>query len=345
LLDPVTIAFLTGAATGVADHSIKGLKKLLNRFSNNRKHAKQLSLPDPTTQPPPVVNAVPFTVRLGDSPLLVVKSITHAWQLDVLFTQTGCSILYLPYEWSDSIIHRVATNDIDVAIYNYYRTVQYCMNNPYCQIFIACDNIGFSMGGDNIYLLAKNGSEPFLFSPDDFNNEVRGCTLALPMNSDVEESLYRLFNTSREILDRNNVKLVDLSSSPSLDIFRLNSDVLLTAGQNVRFQAIFRGGFKIIPASTLLDDRSQSQLKLHSRNCVIISPRLKDTLGTAKIMALINNSKQTFYNRWHSIEDSASLLNTLCDHFFSLCQSRDEAIFVIKSILFGTYRFGDPPDD
>ena len=280
-------------------------------------------------------------LKIADSELIVVKGILISWGLDEIVKNFDFHTLYISYDWSDKILDDLNVGKIQIAIYNTVRTKQY-LKNKSNQLEIV-DSYGFSMGGKNFYILSNNES---LIKRDttvnNFIKEIEGSTIALPFESDIYDNLLHIMNLTREQLDEHNINLIDLPVSYGLDIFKFKSDLLLLSGQNVRFKAKYKGGFFELNTDHILNDKLKSELAMNSANCLVINKRIYQYIDDKDVKDIFNKCKINFYSNWTEPILYDFLIDKIVHQLYNKMKSYEEAKFIVKQILFETYRFGEP---
>lgn len=329
-------------ATIARDVSEKGLaigKQVLD--GQNRDSAMLRRIHDVLVRNSPDVSASMRSMTVADCQLVVVRAILQAWKLDSLLLSRGWSVEYRWRPWSDSLLEELAEGTLDFAIYNTERTNRYIASNPHAPI-VQVREFGYSMGGNHFYVLAKRGVDVDTSSIQRFKDSIRGGLIAIPHNSDIYENLALVGLTTQE-LSRLGVRTVHFDAHDGLRIFDAFPDALLIAGQNPRIQGLFRGEFEELSVLRHLHKSERLAIRARAANSLVIGRLPTELLGRSDVESLGLWLRQEFITQWTKAFEAQ--LKTLETYFAHSCNSKSECHFMLRYILFHTYRFGPPLED
>jgi hypothetical protein len=281
---------------------------------------------------------------IAESDLVVIKSITVAWKLEEILTRLGLSCSRVIWDWSDDLLIGIEEGRVNIAIYNTARTHRFIKEKQASNIVILTD-CGYSMGGRNFYVLARRDSPWGAVSGlEAFVRKLRnGAVIAIPENSDMLDNLFEVIKCSPEQLREMGVQVIRIPISQGLEALDLNPNALLVHGQNVRFQARYRGLYHEVLNYDMLPAAVQAILRKNAGNSLIIDRRLVDKLGLALFQASAEEAKKEFYNAWLDKQRYPALLKEVLAEGGKYGTSNDgEMTYVIEHILYETYRLGRP---
>ena len=290
------------------------------------------------------VSTPAFKCIIGESDLIVTKAITTAWQLEELFFSYNIGCSYITLDWSDEILKAIENNEIHIAIYNSVRTKDFiAKNNP--QNLRIANSFGSSMGGRNFFILARRDSHWHQYHTlEDFRAAVEpGAVFALPQRSDMFTNLLQTLGCTAEELEDRKIKIIQIPVSMGLEVFDLDPNMLLLHGQNVRLQAQYRGQYLEVVNFDSIPTALQEHYYDNSQNCIIYSKILIELIPEQKLYDIFSQARKLFFEAGHS----GQMYQTLCEQLVKTIYrygiaNHDEAQFIVRQILFDTYRFGDP---
>ncbi len=288
----------------------------------------------------PVLDRTNFNelVRIADSNLVVIKSILMTWGLEQELQNERMTSLYVPYAWSDKILLDMAADELDFAIYNDSKIDEFLERHTSCS-FTKVSEFGFSMGGKNFYIL---GSKDVSLSKNkkDIISSLKGTTFAVPMNSDIHKNVIDVLGGDVEKLYKSDIRFIDYKTFSGLDVLNISSNIFLSSGQNIRLQAKYRDSHKEVMNFDHSDEKEKLIKK--SKNSLIINNRIVEKIGRDKTYQIVSKIKDNFRKAWNNEFTFQYLLEQLYTQLKEEWSSKEEAYFVIRSILYESYRIGEP---
>jgi hypothetical protein len=280
-----------------------------------------------------------LNINIAQSSLVVIRAITETWDLDKLLNEFGIKTNYKNIPWSDNILKLIDNNTIQIGIYNKNRTLKYINNNKDNNLEIV-SNMCYSMGGKNFYILSKENSIWHKMNFEEVKNNLDGQTVCLPIGSDMHQNFLEVFDLTEEDIKKRKINICDNPTKTGFEIFNLCPNALLVSGQNLRFQAIYRGGYIEVIEFLTIPKNKRKYLKESSENSLIINKSLYDYIEKEDFIELVNEAKENFNDQWirsNSYPKNLDALKNICDQSNL---SDEENYFMIRNILFETYRFG-----
>ena len=280
-----------------------------------------------------------YTLKIGATTLTVPDSIMQGWQSDELFSKLKIKTQRVPCKWNDQILSNIADNILDMAIYNKESTLRYMELHPDSGIHILRD-VCSSMGGRNFYILASNEGRWKDMTLQQFKDSLApGVMIAVSKNSDMEKNLlYVLDKTSEELKD-NGVKLIDYHSDQGLNIFEFNPDILVIGGQDLRFLAEKKGGYTEVVSYENLPVEKKDFFDRNAVNSLVVGSVLYEMFNKDTLDAIVSQLMINFYSSNISDKSRAVIRNKLRPQVRQICEDDETADYIIKRILFETYRF------
>lgn len=277
------------------------------------------------------------TLSIASSTLTVLEAFWQWCDVEAVFKKYGCDIEIVPYKWSDKILRDLSCGKLDMAIYNRKSTLKFNEENGH-PITIVRD-ICSSMGGRNFYIMASKHSKWKNMTLENFKQMLDSDTkIGVAKDSDMFNNLLYILDMTEDELKDRGVSIADFQTSNGLAIFDFIPDLLLIAGQDIRFYAEKTGDyFEIISYDDFPLDKREFFFE-NSVNSLLVGPSGKEKLKNIDLSAFGVQLVGNFYKNAaqpHSLKDLQAKLSkqlrTLCDD--------DETIeYIIKKILFETYR-------
>ena len=286
------------------------------------------------------------SVVIADSDLIVVKCITSAWKLDEILGRAGIPCRRVTWNWSDDLLDAVQAGLVDLAIYNTVSTRRFITDTRSRNVHILTE-WGRSMGGRNFYVLARKDSSWNATGLEFFLARLaRGATIIVPERSDMINNLLAVLDYAVRPLTSMGVKIVPVPVTQGIESLDVNPEAVLIHGQNVRLQARFRGDYHEVLNYDLLPERLQSVLRGNSGNSLIASERLMSACSRETILAAVRAARQQFFASWADERAYGTLVKEIvADQRTHGRVNEDEMTFVVKQILYETYRFEASGDD
>jgi hypothetical protein len=282
----------------------------------------------------------PAEMRVASSRLTVIRAIELAWRIEEELKRGGFSTRMLSFPWSDRLLEELCSGRLDLAIYNKHRTKKFiskCIEPP--QIL---GSFGFSMGGKNFYILAREDSRWASEPREGLETRLRDVTIAVPYGSDIADNVELALRADQAELHARGIHLMNMPASSGLEIFQMGENVLVSAGQNLRVLARFMGGYHEIIGYDSLDPPLQAELLNRSENCLVASARANSDLMSAGLGNLFKRLRDNFLIEWTDPEAQQRLLRTLSSLVELDGVTVEIAERIACAIIYETYRIGRP---
>lgn len=162
--------------------------------------------------------------------------------------------------------------------------------------------------------------------------------IGISKSSDMYHNLLYILDMDEEEFKALGVKVMDYHSEQGLDIFTLIPDLLVVAGQDVRFLAEQTGDFfEIISYDDFPSDKRAFFYK-NSINSLLIGPSGLEKLRDADIDAIGLELMVNFYRNMLDPESLDRIKERLRDKLGILNYDEDSVDYIVRKILFETYR-------
>jgi hypothetical protein len=280
-----------------------------------------------------------FVLKIGATNLTVPDSIMQGWQIEELFSKLNIKTQRIQRKWNDQILSDIADNTLDMAIYNKESTLRYLERYPDAGIHILRD-VCSSMGGRNFYILASNEGRWKDMTFQQFKEALApGVMIAVSKNSDMEKNLLFILDKTIEDLTKLGVKLIDYHSDQGLTIFEMNPDILVIGGQDLRFLAEIKGGYTEVVSYENLPVEKKNFFDKNSVNSIIVGDTVYKMCSHESLDAIVNQLMINFYSSNISEESRKLIRNKLRPQVRLICDNDETADYIIRRIMFETYRF------
>jgi len=276
-------------------------------------------------------------IKVATSNLTVVDAINQSWDCKKILNSFGFEVEEYKYEWSNKILDDLNETKLDLAIYNKQETIKFNKINGN-RITILRD-LCSSMGGRNFYILATKAGRWKNMNLEDFKNTIGQDTIiSVSKSSDMYKNLLYILDMNESELLEKGVKIVDYKTTPNLAIFEFNPDLLLIAGQDIRFLAEYRGNFIEVLGYDDFPKDKRDFFYNNSINSLLISEsgikKLRNIDMKKFTLELISN----FYKNLSTTDKASKIYARLSQNLSGLCENDIESEYIIKKIIFETYR-------
>lgn len=280
-----------------------------------------------------------FILKIGATSLTVPDSIMQGWQSDELFSKLNIKTQRIQRKWNDQILSDIADKTLDMAIYNKESTLKYMEEHPEADIHILRD-VCSSMGGRNFYILASNEGRWKDMTLQQFKDSLApGVIIAVSKNSDMEKNLLFILDKTVEELSELGVRLIDYHSDQGLMIFEMNPDILVIGGQDLRFLAEKKGGYTEVVSYENLPAEKKGFFDRNSVNSLVVGSTLYNMCSEESLDAIVSQLMVNFYSSNISEKSRRKIRNKLRPQVRQICDDDETADYIIKRIMFETYRF------
>ena len=166
-----------------------------------------------------------------------------------------------------------------------------------------------------------------------------GVMIAVSKDSDMEKNLLFILDKSIEELNELGVKLIDYHSDQGLMIFEINPDILVIGGQDLRFLAEKKGGYTEVVSYENLPAEKKDFFDRNSVNSLVVGSTIYNLFSEESLDAIISQLMINFYSSNISEKSRRKIRNKLRPQVRQICDDDETADYIIKRILFETYRF------
>lgn len=278
------------------------------------------------------------SLRLATSGLTVIDSIMQGWDCDLIFRRNGFTIDRFPYKWSDKILTDMEAGKLDIAIYNKESCLSFNKNNG-GSIHIVRD-ICSSMGGRNFYILASKNGKWRNMTLEQFKQSIDSDTIiGVPKHSDMYKNLLFILDISEEEIVSRGVKIIDYHSDQGLELFKILPDLLIVAGQDIRFLAECIGDYFELISYDYFPQEKKNYFFKNSINSLIISNSAMSKLKNINIEQLGIDLMLNFYRNFMKKDSTDKIYGALVNKLSHICHDEETLKYIINKILFETYRF------
>ena len=120
-------------------------------------------------------------------------------------------------------------------------------------------------------MASKNGKWKDL-TLEQFKQQIDNQTIiAVAKNSDMYQNLLYILDMSEDDILARGVKFIDFHSEQGLDLFNILPDMLLVAGQDIRFLAECKGGFFELISYERIPQQKRAFFYNNSINALLVS--------------------------------------------------------------------------
>lgn len=276
-------------------------------------------------------------LHVATSNLTVVDSFMQGSDFQSVFSDYGFSVEKIAYKWSDKILTDMSAGIVDVAVYNKESCLAYNERHDE-KIHILCDACS-SMGGRNFYILASNSGRWQDVTLSQFKESLDGNTMiAVSKSSDMFKNLlYILDMTETELMERG-VKVMDYHSDQGLELFNFLPDLLVIAGQDIRYLAQQNGNFHEIISYDDFPQEKKDFFYRNSINSILISPSALAKLEKYDLNEIRMDLMMNFYRSMLNQEARQRIRARLSQQLGVICDDRQKQEYIVDNILFETYR-------
>ena len=267
----------------------------------------------------------------------VVDSILHGWKCSEILRKFGLTTESRSYQWSDKILRDLANGKIDMAIYNKQSTLRF--NKTHGDSIHILRDVCSSMGGRNFYILASRKGKWTDMSLEQFKNSLDKDTLiGVSKSSDMFKNLLYILDMTEEELADKGVKVLDYNSAQGLSLFDVFPDILITAGQDIRYLARRKSDFfEIVNYEDFPEDKKDFFFQ-NSINSLMIGPAGLEKLDGVDLDELGVELMLSFYRNVMDESFREDLYRKLEWSLRSICDDEDDLAYIIRNIIFETYR-------
>lgn len=285
------------------------------------------------SEDPPIIG----TLNMAISRLTVIDSLMLGWDYDSVFRKHGFLIEKHPYKWSDKILLDMQSGKLDIAIYNKESCISFNQQHGEC-IHIIRD-VCSSMGGRNFYILASQKGRWKDLTLDQFKRSIDSTTIiGIPKNSDMYQNLLFILDMSEEEILARGVKFIDYHSDQGLELFSILPDLLIVAGQDIRFLAESLGGyFELISYEDFPQEKRNFFYK-NSINSFIISNTAYNKMKDFDVNQISIDLMLNFYRNFMSTNSVNKIYEMLTNKLSHICNDEDTLKYIVNKIVFETYR-------
>ena len=278
------------------------------------------------------------TLHMATSGLTVVDSLIQGWECENIFRKNGFLVEKHSYKWSDKILMDLQSGKLDVAIYNRESCVTF--NKCHGGNIKIIRNVCSSMGGRNFYILAsKNGKWKDL-TLEQFKQQIDNQTIiAVAKNSDMYQNLLYILDMSEDDILARGVKFIDFHSEQGLDLFNILPDMLLVAGQDIRFLAECKGGFFELISYERIPQQKRAFFYNNSINALLVSSSGMQKMKGIDIERVAVDLMLNFYRNFLQADSLEKIYTVLMDKLNYICDEDDTLKYIVNKILYETYRF------
>lgn len=278
-------------------------------------------------------------IYVADSTLLVVKSYLEASGLETVLREAGTEPRFVAAPWSSHLLHQLADGDLDLCVYNEAAVVAFAQTHP--GVLEVVSHAGYSMGGNNFSVLAKEGSKWDPVTMTNFAGALSADTrVYVGVNTDRWTNFLTATGLSHAELTTIGVKVIN-TPEPGLEVLDADPDALLVSGQNARFEAVLRGGVREVIKYHELSDPKRAALRRSSSNVLIVRAETARDL-TWDLPALAKKFRSSAGQVWADeqlLEDLVERLTRVCEFQVSGRRERER---IARHVLYETYRAGEP---
>ena len=278
-------------------------------------------------------------LKIAQNNLVVIKSFLLGSLFEELLLDKF-NIKNLPYDWSDRMLDDLSSSKLDMIIYNTNRAKKF-INDRYLDNIEILDHCCYSMGGENFFLLGKKDiwKETSLseFKKNIQNNGV--TTIVTTKNSDNIDNLSLLMDVNDPKL-----KIVNLpADNIRREIFDINPNILVCGSQNSRFNLLYQDDIiEVLNYSSINDKAKKNQIISNSENSFIVNKNIYQYIKKKDLLEIIKMAKNNFHELGQNKKRTRELVQSLLELVNHLTHSQDNAEFIVRNILYKTYRIGSP---
>ena len=278
-------------------------------------------------------------IKTAQNNLTVIKAFLLGSEFEE-FISRKASIKTIPYDWSDRMLDDLSSSKLDMIIYNTNRTKKF-INDRYLDNIEILDHCCYSMGGENFFLLGKKEiwKETSLseFKKNIQNNGV--TTIVTAKNSDNIDNLSLLMDVNDPKL-----KIVNLpADNIRKEIFDINPNILVCGSQNSRFNLLYQDDIiEVLNYSSINNKAKKNQIISNSENSFIVNKNIYQYIKKKDLLEIIKMARNNFHELGQNKKRTKELVQSLLELVNHLTHSQDNAEFIVRNILYKTYRIGSP---
>jgi hypothetical protein len=226
----------------------------------------------------------------------------------------------------------------DFCVANKKGFERYCWKHPDTGL-VSIGSVCFSMGGRNLAILTRADSKYAQVNMANRDEGLRGAQITVGLDTDRFRGLMTTLGVGQDWFAAHDVELIDIAD-PHLQVFDMNKDAIVVAGQNVRLEAAERGDFvELFPLMTLSRE-TQRELLANSENVLLARRGFLEDYGidpTDLFSRLMSN-----FNSWSMGERLDEFVEDLADECRFDSDDPEVREKLMRITLYETYRFGMP---
>lgn len=195
------------------------------------------------------------------------------------------------------------------------------------------------MGGDNFYLIGKKDSWSKMTRIELLEKlDKKEIKIVTPKESDCINNLQAIG------IGSNNANIINLpTDNIGKEIFELEPNILISGNQNLRFSLLFDKNYlEVIDLNSFIDESLKKHFIDHSKNVFVINKSIYNKLSKPTLTSLIIQAKQNFHENLSNQYKLDTLIKSLVSSMNNMSNNKKELNYIVKSILYKTYRFGSP---
>lgn len=279
-------------------------------------------------------------ITVAESGLTVVRAIQVAWDLDRVVGPHGLTTRTRAYPWSDRLLDDLQAGVLDLAIYNRAKA-EAAIAAGTLQAVRILGSFGHSMGGGNFYLMARRDGRFASYTYDRLRAHDGDVRVAVPAGSDIAENV-RCALACCHGEPAPALRIVDIPATSGLEVFRLDPDILVSAGQNLRMLARASGDCVEIVDTDSLSHALRPKFIARAENCLLASARLCALLPAPALAGLHAALRRNVAVHWHDEARAERMLEQLAAKVDLDGLSPEQGRSIVGRIVYETYRFGRP---
>lgn len=310
------------------------LPAMIERIISYMSHIEDKLIPvQPVNSLPPITR----TIHIAASTLTVVDSIMQGWDCENLFRQYGCDVEKHSYKWSDKILQDLASGKADLAIYNKESCLRF--NRAHGAPITIVRDVCSSMGGRNFYILASRRGKWKEMTLEQFKQSLdQNTMIGVSKSSDLYQSLLYILDMDEQAFAERGIQVMDYHSDQGLGIFNFLPDLLVIAGQDIRFLAEQTGEFFEIISYDDFPSGKKEFFFRNSVNSLMLGPSGLEKLKDANIEQIGVELMTNFYRNAMTSDSLARIKKKLADKLGNFNYDEDSVDYIVKKIIFETYR-------
>lgn len=278
-------------------------------------------------------------IKTAQNNLTVIKAFLLGSEFEDLISRK-VSIKTIPYDWSDRMLDDLSSSKLDLIVYNTNRVKKF-ISDRYLDNIEILDHCCYSMGGENFFLLGKKNiwKETSL---EEFKRNIQKndkTIIVISKNSDNIDNLSLLMD-----IDNPKLKIVNLpADNIRKEIFDVNPNVLICGSQNSRYNLLYQDDIiEVLNSNSINDKTIKGKITSNSENSFVVNKKIYDVIPKEDLLEIISLAKDKFHDLSKNKKDLKKLISSLLESVNHLTHSQDNAEFIVKNILYKTYRIGKP---